>query len=198
MSTATSPFKMSASNSEGGNFELPQSGMYPAVLVGIIDLGTTTKTFGADSYERHGIYLCWELTAEFDSKGQPFIVAKDYTWSLNKKAKLRAIVEPFIGRTLADGEEYDLLELLGKPCMLSLTEGTSGSGKKYVDVSSVGKPPKGMTVPPHSKELCGFAIAMLSSNKDDTNIPSWVPPLYGKDVVDEIKRSREFGNLPAF
>jgi hypothetical protein len=202
MSTGTaaapSPWTAKASNSEGGDFELPAGGMYPAVLVSLIDLGTHERTFNNQTTENRKLFFVWELTAECDSKGQPFIVAQDYTWSLHKKAKLRAMVEAWRGKAMNDDEELDLISLLGKPCMLTLAEGETSSKKKYVEVSAVSNPPKGLTVPPASKTLFAFNLSFIGSTKDDLGIPDWIPPIYGRDITDEIKKSKEYGNLPPY
>jgi len=102
MSTATAvSFRIPATSGEGGDFELPPSGSHPAILIGIVDLGTRDNTYNGKTSKRHKIMLAWELTAENDSKGQTFVVAQDYTWSLNSKAQLRTIVEGFRGKGLA-------------------------------------------------------------------------------------------------
>jgi len=201
MATATasaSPFAIKANSGEGGDFELPPSGMHPAVLVGLIDLGTHTREFGGEKTDQHKLYFCWELTAENDSKGQSFVVGQDYTFSLNKKAKLRGIVEGYLGRSLADGEEFDPMLMVGNPCIVNLKDGVSGSGKKYVEVGGIGKPMKGQTVPPATKEFCIFSLSQINSTIDPIDIPSWVPPIYGRAILEEIKKSHEYGRLPGF
>lgn len=198
MSTATVPgFKTKATSGEGGDFELPPSGTHPAVLVALIDLGTHQSRFDATKTV-HKILLIWELTAESDSSGNNFLITQDYTWSLNKKAGLRPIVEGFRAKTLADNEEYDLGEMLGKPCVVSLSEGVSGSGKKFMDVTSVSPPMRGLTVPPATHEPYGFLVDSLSSTLDAIDVPAWVPKIYGRNVVDDIKASHEFAKLPNF
>lgn len=198
MSTVASPFNTTANSSQGGDWELPQAGTYPALLAALIDLGTHSFNYSGEVKENRKILLVWELTGEFDSKGNPFLVNESYTWSLNKKATLRGIVEGFIGRTMADGEDFDLLSLLGQPCMVSVTEGLSGAGKKFVSVASVSKPMKGLTVPPANHEPYAFALSMLSTSKDEIKVPAWVPFLYGRKVEDVIKQSKEYGQLPPF
>lgn len=196
--TAPSPWTTKASNSEGGDFELPAGGMYPAILIGLIDLGTHTRTFNGQTTEARKLFFVWELTGEADSKGQNFIVAQDYTWSLHKKAKLRAMIEGWRGKALNDDEEFDLISLMGKPCMLTLSEGETSSKKKFVEISAVSNPPKGLTVPPASQTPFAFNFAFISSTKDDLEIPEWVPPIYGRDVTEEIKKSAEYLKLSPF
>ena len=195
---ATPSFRTKSSNNEGGDFELPPSGTHPAVMVGLIDLGTTENTYNGKTSDRHKILLVWELTAEADSKGVNFIVAQDYTWSLGKKAALRPLVEGFRGKAMADEEEFDLALMLGKPCMVVVTEGISGNGKKFAEVASLSPPMRGLTVPPATREPFIFHLGQLSSTKDDLEIPDWVPPLYGRKVADDIRKSQEYGKLSPF
>jgi hypothetical protein len=198
MSTATSvSFKTKASSGEG-EYELPPAGSHPAIMIGLVDLGTHDNTYNGKTAKRHKILLVWELTAESDSKGQAFIVAQDYTWSLNTKAQLRTIVEGFRAKALADDEEFDLMTMLGQPSMISLTEGVSGSGKKFVEVASVSRPSKHTTVPPASHETYVFHWGALASQKDDFELPDWMPRLYGRMVSDDLKASDEFAALVPF
>jgi hypothetical protein len=197
MSTGTVDFRTKATSGEGGDFELPPSGTHPAILVALIDLGTHTSTFDPTK-TRHKILLIWELTAESDSKGINFLVCQDYTWSLNSKAALREVVKGFRGKDLADGEEYDLAAMLGQPCMINLSEGVSGKGKTFIEVSSVSPPMRGLTVPPASYPPYGFVLSMINSTLDNLEIPEWVPKLYGRNVIDDIKASHEYGKLPSF
>jgi len=199
MSTTASPFKKQASNSEGGDFERAPAGTHPAVLVGLIDLGTHTKTFqGKPSYDAQSLFLVWELTSEFDAKGAPFLVGQEYTYSLGKKAKLRAIVEGFAGRSLADQEEFDISEMLNKPCVATVKEGLTSTGKKFSEITGIGKPMKGLTVPTPFTTPFMFALAGCVAQADIPEIPEWVPFTYGRKVMDVIKESKEYQDLAPF
>lgn len=199
MATATTySFKTTATSGEGGDYELPPAGSHPAVLIGLVDMGTTESVFNGEKKDRHKILLAWELTAEMDSNGNPFVVTGDYTWSLNSKAQLRKIVEGFRGKAMGDNEEFDLAGMLGQPCMVSLSEGTSSKGKKFIEVTAVAKPPRGMTVPPASHEPYLFHWGAIGSTKDDFEIPSWMPKLYGRALADDLKATHEYAALPAF
>lgn len=199
MSTGTAvSFKTKASSGEGGDYELPPAGSHPAILIGLVDLGTRDNTYNGKTSKRHKIMLIWELTAENDSKGQNFVVSADFTWSLNSKAGLRTIVEGFRGKALADNEEFDIATMLGAPVMISLSEGVSGGGKKFIDVASVGRPPKGLAVPPATHETYLFHWGAIGSTKDDFDLPDWMPRLYGRMVADDLKTSDEYEALPVF
>lgn len=199
MSTATAvnPWKVKTSSGEGGDFEAPPGGSYPGCLVGLIDLGTHDNTYNGKTTEQHKVYLVWELTAEHDSKGQTFKVAKDFTLSLNTKAKLRGFLEGWEGRKFNDDEEIDLGSYMLRSGVINLSEGTSNNGKKFVDVSSVTKPMKGLIVPPRTVEPFVWTFDGWDCRQDPP-IPDWVPFLYGRKVVDDIKKSKEWSTLTPF
>lgn len=187
-----------AKNSDGGDFDRPSPGAYPAVLVGLVDLGTHEHVFNGEKKKSRKIFLAWELTGENDSNGQPFVLGQDYTWSLHKKAKLRPVIEGWIGKSFAENEEFDIISLLGKACLLTVSEGTTSSGKSFSEIKGVGPLPRGMTAPPANHELFAFNIALLNSSLDDIPIPEWMPRNYGRLLKDDVKASEEFGILPPF
>ena len=186
------PFKTKAKTSEG-DFELPPGGTYPAVWVGLINLGTQPREFNGKKWEEEKIYFLWELVGEHDSKGKPFIVSNDYTFSLHEKANLRKMVEGYYGKALGAEQELDLVLLIGKPCILSLSEGLSGKGQKYVEIVGVQRPMKGQTIGKPETEQFVWDFD-LHEGTGDPQIPDWVPPIYGRKIVDEIKKSPEWAD----
>lgn len=203
MSTVTetaagSMWTTKANNSDGGDFERPGRGMYPAVLIGLVDLGTHTHVFQGESKKARKLFLAWELSGENDSKGEAFVVGQDYTWSLHKKAKFRALVEGWNGAAMNDAEEFDVSTLLGKTCCVTITEGQTAGGKKFSEIASVGPVMKSMVVPPATRALFGLHISQFNSSVDKVEIPDWMPRIYGRLIADEIKASEEYGNLPPY
>lgn len=190
-------FNTDVSNTEARDFELPTAGLYPAMLIAIIDLGTHDETYGGKTSKKRQLQFVWELTSEVDSNGETFVVAQSYTWSLHKKSKLRPLMETLLGRELTE-EQFNPGVFIGKPCMVSLQEGLSGNGKKYVEVSGLAQVPKNMTVNPATRQLFGFVIGSLTSSKQEPPIPDWVPFVYGESTVEKIKSSDEFQALPPF
>jgi hypothetical protein len=164
----------------------------------LIDLGTHDHTYNGKTSEAHKILLVWELTAEKMTSGETFLVARDFTWSLNKKAKLREFLEGWLGRAIADGEELDLDMMVGRPCVVNLSEGVSGAGKKFVEVAGCGPPLRGLTIPPATVRPILYCLAEQTSCSDDPPNPERVPFLYGRRVADEIKNSKEWAKLPPF
>jgi hypothetical protein len=186
-------FKAKAKSSEG-DFELPPGGTYPAVWIGLINLGTQPREYNGKKWEEEKILFIWELTSEADANGENFTVQQDYTFSLHEKANLRKMLEAFWGKSMGEDQELDLVILIGKPCVLSLTEGKSSKGQKFIEIASVARPMKGQNVPAPTREPFVWDFDLHDGNGDPP-IPDWVHPLYGRDIVEEIKRSPEWTEL---
>ena len=203
MATATaSPFKSKANNSDGGNFEQPPAGLHPVVLIGLIDLGTHRSTFQNDKGEfpliRQTFYI-WELTAEHDSNGDTFMVAQAYNCSFHKKSGGRQMIEGWLGKQFSDDEEFDPATLLGREGMANIVHSKAKSdGSGFAKLDTICPPMKNLTVPRPIRPTVLFHISQLHSSKDPIPVPDWIPKVFGKDVVSEIKSSEEYAALPAF
>jgi hypothetical protein len=188
-----SSFKRRVEASEG-DYELPPGGSYLATFVGLIDLGTQPRDYEGKHWEEHKIVLAWEID-EKNSEGENFIVIKDYTFSLHEKANLRKMIEAYSGKALADDQELDLLLLLGKPCVLSLSEGVSSKKQKFVNVTAVSRLMKGQTAPKATRKIFIFDFEFVEDPRLDPVIPDYFPPLYGRKLADDIKRSPEWQRI---
>ena len=184
-----SAFKGKATSNQA--VEVPPAGSHPAVLVGLIDLGTHQRTYqGQDQGEAPQIYLVWELTSEpCPGTNRNHVLGRQFTNSLNKKAKLRLFIESWSGRQLQEGEEFDYSKMLGKSCLLNVVHKQSGDYTN-ANIESVSKPPKGMTVPPAKIETYSWEIGC---GKPLPELP-WLPPIFGKSVKQVIEASREYTN----
>jgi hypothetical protein len=181
-------FTLKAPGSDGLDFERPEAGPQAAVLVALIDLGTQRDDFGDRQRQVRKVLLAFEL-AERRRDGTAFVVARDYTLSLGRKAALRKMVEGWRGAALAEDEEVRLAEWLGKPCLLTLVEHTTSSDKIVVKVDGVGRLPKGMVALTPSRAPLAWSIAGPRCALPEL---AWVPYLYGQPVGDVIKRSAEW------
>jgi hypothetical protein len=191
-------FTAKATSKEGGSFEIPKAGARPARLVGLFDLGTHSREFQGKMTENRKLFFVWELTGEFDSEGRPFVVGRDFSWSLHKKSKLRPFVESWSGSSLREDEQFDFGTFLDQPCLITLTQKEIGEGKKVVEVSGIAPPFPGLSVPPASHPITTVCLDDFSSSIDPLDIPGWVPRLFGREIADDIKASHEWQSLPAF
>lgn len=140
---------MKASDSGSGTFEQAPEGTHMARCYKLIDLGTQLREFQGEAKKSRQIIIGWELPGELmttgEYAGQPFTTSKFYTLSLHEKATLRAHLKNWRGKdfTPAELEGFELKNLLGKACMVSIV--TSDKGR--AQVGGVMALPKGMTVP---------------------------------------------------
>jgi hypothetical protein len=135
---------------EGGSFERPPAGMFPAICYRIIDLGTQPVSFQGETKNKHQVLISWELHDEDTTMadGRPMVIQKRYTLSMHEKAALRHMLEAWRGKKFADAEcaLFDIENLLGQTCYISIVE-SENKGVTYSNIASVNKPPKGFEAP---------------------------------------------------
>lgn len=176
--------------SSGGNFECCPAGTHPAVLIGIIDLGTQNEKFaGKEAKDVHKIFLMWEIPWEKTAEGQSHIIGREYTYSLHEMAGLRKMIESWRGKPLNEGEEFDLSKLLGKPCLLTVTT-EDKNGKTFAKLNSVSNLIKGMAPPVATVPVISFNL----SEDHPSKFPAfdWLPWSYGSKLVDIVALSPEW------
>lgn len=177
-----------ASDSGGSDFQPPPAGSHVARCIQVIDLGTQP---GSPKFPKwkHKIRIAWELCHEMmetDDGPKPMIVGQDYTLSLHENAVLRSHLEAWRGRQFSETElqAFDIQNVLGHPCMLTLVHRKSAKGKTYANVAAVAGMPKGMEVPAQITPSIAYEIEMREAGtwKD---LPEW--------MQEKIKGSEEWG-----
>lgn len=157
----------------GGDFEQPPVGTHVARCVKIIDIGTQKGEYQGKATFKRQVIIGWELPnaliTEGDYAGKPFAVSKFYTTSLSEKANLRKDLQNWRGRDFTPQElmGFDPRNILGKCCMVSLTENDKGK----VRVTGVMALPKGLQVPDQINPAIYFSLE---------------PDEYNKAVFDEL------------
>jgi hypothetical protein len=113
-------------------------------------LGTQQTPF--DGKKRHQIRLAWEFSDEKMKDGRPFSISKTYTWSMHKRAALRGHLEAWRGLPFTDKDfgptGFNIRNILGKSCLLTVTQERDNKDELYSFVSNVGKLMKGQTGKP--------------------------------------------------
>jgi hypothetical protein len=143
----------------GGDFKRVPAGTHLAICVIVADLGIQP---GSAMYPdpKRKIHLRFEIPnerVEYDRDGKmvnmPAAIGKDFTASMNEKATLRKFLEGWRGRQFTDEEagKFDLSSVLGKPCLLSISESDRG-GETYSNIANASPLIKGMAAPPPENE----------------------------------------------
>ena len=144
----------------GGDFEQAPVGSHVARCVKIIDIGTQKGEYQGQANIRRQCIVGWELPNELmkegDHAGKPFTVSRFYTASLGEKANLRKDLENWRGRAFTEQElmGFASKNILGKPCMLSVTHNDKGKAR----VTGVMALPKGMQVPDQINPSVYFSL----------------------------------------
>ena len=167
--------------SNGAGFEPVPPGTYPAVCYMMVGIGEQFSERFQNSSKQ--LIIGWQIpgeTIEIDGEEKPRIVTKQYTASLNTKANLRSDLIAWRGRDFTEEElnGFDIRKIVGAPCMLSVINKTSSSGKVFANVAGVLALPKGMPKPE------------LSSPKDVVIYDLETDPIAGIDKLPEWIQNR--------
>jgi hypothetical protein len=127
------------------NFIPAPAGAHSAVCVDEIDLGYLPNHFDPESDDVLTVRLVWQI-AEDMKDGKPFLIKKDYRASLHERAGLRKDLESWRGQPFTSAElvGFDLENIVGAPCMLSVIHKTGSKGGTFANVASIMPLPKGM------------------------------------------------------
>ena len=164
---------------------------YPGICTGIIDLGMQySKAFDK---EQHQVMLCFELPTEqieYNGKVENRHVYETYTFSFNEKSNLRKMLQSWRGKPFSEEElkGFDLEKVLGLPCIITIIDSTSASGKTFSKVASIAKPMKGFQVPKGNDEP--FIFELTNGDKaiaEIQSLQSW--------IQDRIKSSSTYKQL---
>ena len=155
-----------AQDTGGGDFKQADPGSHVARAIRIIDIGTHHSEYQGAPTIRNQIIMQWELPNEMmevEGEQKPLLIAKFYTNSLSEKANLRKDLESWRARPFTPEElaRFDLMKILGAPCMLSVVHNDKAKAK----VVSVSAMPKGMTCPPAINPVDAFWIDEWNDEK---------------------------------
>ena len=166
---------MSLIINEGASTTIPllPEDVYPAVCNMLIDLGDQySEKF--DKLSRK-VLIGWELPGEVLENGETRRLSNTYTASLNSKGNLRKDLISWRGRdfTVEELKKFDLRNIVGAPCMLSVIH-REGQNGKYDAIGGIMKLPKGMPTPTLSN---GFTILDLDEEGVEEKmeaLPEWI------------------------
>ena len=181
-----------SSGNGGGDFESCPAGNHPAVLIGLIYLGTQDEVkFQSNEREMvHKVMFVWEIPDEKKANGTPHTIGRDFRLSFHEKSAMRQLIEKWRGKGFGESEEFDIDRLLGQPCLLSVVQKPSKSNpdRSYAKVDGVGQLPKGMAKPKAINKPVSWVI------EPGAKLPEmeWLPFLYGEPLKDVIARSQEW------
>lgn len=166
------------------------AGTYPAVCIGIVDLGEQYSELFKNYSDK--VLIIWEIpsqTVTVDGEEKPRWLSKDFSASLNEKSNLYKFLVPWRGKPFteeelsAEGDGFDLKEMLGQGCFLQVIVDENDDGTKRNKITTVIALPAGMSAPETATEKMVFDMDAW----DDAvleKLPEW--------VQDRIKKSTQY------
>jgi hypothetical protein len=171
-------------------FDPVPAGNHVARLYKITYVGTVWTEWKGEKKQTPQISITFELCNETkvfkEGEGaRPLSISTGFiTYSMGKKAKLRAFIEGMIG-TVLDEEEagnFNLEQLLGESCLLNVVHNES-NGNLYANIKGLSPLIKGMTAPEiHNKPLTQDVNTMSQEAIDE--LPDF--------IKDKMKSSEEY------
>lgn len=177
-----------AKETGGQDFKIPDQGTYLAVCNMVVHMGVQPSK--NPTYKpKDKIYIRWELPEErmeWEKDGVkhegPMVIGSTYTLSLSPKAILRQDLEGWRGKAFTEEElhGFDVLKILGKPCLLTIVHNESG-GKTYANVASVAALMKGQTA---GESEMGLLKYSADEPQDKEKLPDWLQKKIDEQIVD--------------
>lgn len=173
---------------KGGDFELVEEGIHPAICYGVIDLGWQySEMFGNSSPK---IALLFEVTdqrlevvgADKKKRMLRMAISGIYTASTNEKSHFRRIVEGWRGKTLTETEiaDFNVAILAGKHCQLQVIHKANSKGNTRAQIQNVLPKEKGQDgkEPPENKIII-FDWEKVEEESDIPfdKMPEWIGKL---------------------
>lgn len=175
----------------GGDFTPPPEGTHPARCYRVVDLGTQETNFQGQVKHQRKVIVSWELPTEPMEDGKPFTVHQRYTFSSHEKSNFRKHLESWRGKRFTDADfgddGFDIANLLGVPCLLTVVHNTSGE-RTYANVDSVVKLPKDYEVP---KAVNDTMLMSLEPGEFDATTFALLP----EGLQETIRKSPEFAEI---
>lgn len=181
----------------GSSLPPMEAGTYPAVCVGVVDLGEQySETFKKYSDK---LLVIWEIpsqTIEIDGEQKPRWLSKDFSASLHEKSNLYQTLVSWRGKSFTEQElavdgngfmQFSVLDMLGTGCFLQVIVEERDSGT-YNRITSVIALPAGMEAPATQTPLLAFDMDAWDDETFNA-LPEW--------VRNRIKKSTQYQKLHA-
>jgi hypothetical protein len=126
---------------ESAEFIPHPEGIHPAVCLDVLDMGLMEVEFQGQRRMVNKVKLVFESEQKMDD-GRNFTVSKNFTASLNLKAKLAEFLGKWRGRPVVPGESVDMNRLVGACCTLVISHQLNKVGRPYASIDAISKPTK--------------------------------------------------------
>jgi hypothetical protein len=160
----------------------------PGTIVGIFDIGhQSVQTKDKGIQEVRKLVLVFELIKKRPD-GKPFVMAKNYTWSMRDNSNFYALATGATGKKFKEGEKFNPLSLLGGPVMINVTNTQSGE-KTYHDIDAIAQFPDGFPFPTPIYPATSWSV--MTGDGFPSGL-DWLPYVYGKSIKALAEESAEW------
>lgn len=177
---------------EGTRMEPVSAGMHMAVCCAVIDLGLRKQVFKEQERISRKVLLMWELSDETfedkDGNTQPRTMSKQYTLSLHEKAGLTKMLQSWRGKpfTTEELKGFDLRQIVGKGCQLSVIHEQGKDGQTYANISAVVGIPKGTVVPQPTHTII-YDLDEPDALDTINLLPDWIQKVIRESITYQEK-----------
>lgn len=173
--------------SGGGDYVLCPAGNHPGTIVGLFDIGHQDETnMKGEPEQKRKLVLAYEL-AKKRPDGKPFVLAREYTWSMGEKANFYKDVVNVTGISFKEGDKFNPLTLMALPVMVSVKH-TGGGEKTYHNVSAVTQFPEGFPAPEPTIRPVAWSVLTGEPFPPGSD---WLPFVFGQSIFEKAEQSRE-------
>lgn len=179
--------EVSAESTKEVTREIVPNGTHVARCYSMIHLGTQEWEYQGEQKRSNKIRLTFEIPSEmrdFGGEEKPMVISKEYTLSLHEKSNLRKDLESWRGEAFTGTPRFDLTDMLGGCCMITITHKTSNAGNKYSSVTGVSKLPNGWECPEQINPSFVFNFFDNFNQEWLEEQPQW--------VQEQIKKTDEY------
>ena len=172
--------------SESANYSLPAQGTHLARCIMVCDLGYQKTTFGPKLQVRVAFELLKSTYETGEGEVKPHVIGQNYTNSSYEKSNLMKHLSSWLGDevTRAGTDEFDLLMVVGRPCMVNVIHNQSGD-KTYANIASVVALPEGVECPEAVNELIQYS----TEDHDDiqfSKLPDWLKEKVNREGISAV------------
>jgi hypothetical protein len=125
----------------GGNRELPSAGTHLGACFSIILLGEQPYEYAGETGSRQQIHLGFELADQLMDDLRPFVISRQYSYSLHQNAAFRFDMESWLARRLTQADtDFDIASMVGRTAILGVQHRVSGD-RTFANLTSIMAPP---------------------------------------------------------
>lgn len=185
---------LSVSDSGGGSYDPVGAGVHKAICYALYDLGTQVIEWQGQKKLQKKVMIIWELPEvriDIEGEDKPRVFSKEYTASLSEKANLRRDLVGWRSRDFTPMElvEFDLKNIVGKPCNLHIVHKTSQKGNTYANLSAI------IPAAPDMREMHPENPITVFDMDTDTDIPEHTPE-WIKDKINDSQERQNMDDIP--